>query len=148
MDTTYKSILPIVTPFWDIGKSFTTTICKNWHTIAFDTVLSTIWPNSATYIHLHTPTHINTSTVATLFSLPLKTPHNGSWWYWQHDGTPQQTVKINTHSTTDQHGSCHTGYLRISVYLFNGSLFWFNNIFFSNLCHCMVFSISEFPANI
>ena len=39
-------------------------------------------------------------------------------------------------------------YLRTSVYLFNGSLFWSNNIFLNDLCHYMVFSISEFTANI
>ena len=61
-------------------------------------------PNSATYIHLHTPTHGNTSTAATLFfSLSPTTPHNRSWWYWQHDGTAQQAMKINTHPTTVQH---------------------------------------------
>ena len=72
-------------------------------------------PNSATYIHLYTPTHRNTPTVATLFfSLPLITPHNGSWWYWQHDGTPQQALKINTHPTTAQQTNLHPVTLVIS----------------------------------
>ena len=38
------NILPILTPHSDIGKQFTATIHKNWHTIANDTTLSTIWP--------------------------------------------------------------------------------------------------------
>ena len=61
-------------------------------------------PNSATYIYLHTSTHRNIPTVASLFfSLPLTTPQNGSWWHWQYDGTARQAVKINTHPTTAQH---------------------------------------------
>ena len=38
-------ILPIVTPFSDIGKLLTAIIHKNWHNIANDTTLSTIWPS-------------------------------------------------------------------------------------------------------
>ena len=38
------NILSIVTPFSDIGRLFTATIHKNWHT-ASDTTLSTIWPS-------------------------------------------------------------------------------------------------------
>ena len=108
-------------------------------------------PDSATYIHLHTPIHGNTPIVATLFfSLPLTTLSNGSWWYWQHNGDPQQAMKINTHPTTAQ----HTNVLPVtlvfseSVYLFTGSLLWSNNIFLNDPYHYMVFSISEFPANI
>ena len=87
METTYENILPIVNSFSDIEKPFTTTIYKNWHTIASDTT-PTIWPSKPlstytkpshsqpscllhtntwltttqflTYIHLHTPTHRNT----------------------------------------------------------------------------------------
>ena len=43
---------------------------------------------------------------------------------------------------------CRAGYFRISVYLFNGSLFWSNNIFLNDLCHYMLFSINKFAANI
>ena len=39
------NILPIITPFSDTGKLFMATIHKNWHTIASDTTLSTIWPS-------------------------------------------------------------------------------------------------------
>ena len=54
--------------------------------------------------YLHTPTHGNTPTIATLFfSLHLTTPQNGSWWYLQHDETPQKAMKINTHPRTAQH---------------------------------------------
>ena len=61
-------------------------------------------PNSATCIHLRPPTSRNITTVATLFfSLPLTTPRSGSWWYWKHDGTPQQAMKINTHAKTAQY---------------------------------------------
>ena len=38
------NILPIVTPSSDIGKLFPGIIHKNWHTIANDTTLSTMWP--------------------------------------------------------------------------------------------------------
>ena len=41
---TETNILPIVTPFSDIGKLLTTTIHRNWHHLANDTTLSTIWP--------------------------------------------------------------------------------------------------------
>ena len=37
------NILPIVTPFSDIGKLLTTIIHRNWHNVANDTTLSTIW---------------------------------------------------------------------------------------------------------
>ena len=36
------NIFPIITPFFDIGKSFIATIHKNWHTIANDATLSAI----------------------------------------------------------------------------------------------------------
>ena len=45
METTYENIVPIVNPFSDIEKPFTTAIYKNWHTIASDTTPSTIWPS-------------------------------------------------------------------------------------------------------
>ena len=168
---------PHTKTYSDIGKSFTTTIYKEWHTIVCDTMLSTIWPSKPLSTNtrpshsqpsclLHTNTwlittqhltqpltytythpHTNTPTIATLyFYLPLTTLCIGSWLYWQH-----YAMKINLspkHNTTYQCAPCHTGYLRISVYLFNGSLFWSNNIFLNDLCHYMVFSISEFSANI
>ena len=43
--TPQTEILPIVAPFSDISKLFTATIHKNWHIIANDTTLSTIWPS-------------------------------------------------------------------------------------------------------
>ena len=39
-----KNILPVVTTLSDISKLFTATVHKNWHTIANDTIISTIWP--------------------------------------------------------------------------------------------------------
>ena len=106
-------------------------------------------PNSATYIHLHTPTRRSTLIVATLFfSLPLTASGNGSWWCWQHDGTSYEDQRSSNNITTYQCAPCPAGYFRISVYLFNGSLFWFNNIFLNDLCHYMPFSINKFPANI
>ena len=39
------NILPIVTLFSNTSKLFMATIHKNWHTIANDTTLSTIWPS-------------------------------------------------------------------------------------------------------
>ena len=42
---TEPDIVPIVTPFSDISKSFTNTIHKNWHAIATDTILYNIWPS-------------------------------------------------------------------------------------------------------
>ena len=41
---TETNILPIVTPFSGIGKVLTATIHRNWHHIANDTTLSTVWP--------------------------------------------------------------------------------------------------------
>ena len=41
---TETNILPIITPFSDIGKQLTVIIHRNWHVIANDTTLSTIWP--------------------------------------------------------------------------------------------------------
>ena len=115
MDTTYKNILPIVTPFSDMGnhlrpphKRSDTKLSVTPHFLLSDHLNlflhhNTI-PKSVTDIHLHTPTHGNTPIIATLFfSLPLTTPRNGSWWYWHHDGTPQQAMKINTQTTTAQH---------------------------------------------
>ena len=40
---TETNILPIVTPFSDIGKLLTATIHRNCHNVANDTILSTIW---------------------------------------------------------------------------------------------------------
>ena len=82
-------------------------------------------------------------------SYSLTAPLYWSWWYREHDGTPQHAMKINTSpndSTTYQHAHPHADNFEISVYVFIGSLFdvWFLNF----LCHCMVFSLDEFPANI
>ena len=164
-----------------IAKSFTTTIYKNWHTIACDTILSTIWPskplstykkpshsqpftphkhmahhntipNSATYIHLHnthTQKHIHPS-----YTILLPPPNNSAQWIlvilttWWNSATSCEDQHSPNNSTTYQCAPCHAGFLRISVYLFNGSLFWSNNIFLNDLYHYMLFSISEFPANI
>ena len=45
--TTHRetNILPIITPFSNIGKSFAATIHKHWHITANDATLSTIWPS-------------------------------------------------------------------------------------------------------
>ena len=40
---TETSILPIITPFSDMGKQFTAIIHRNWHIVANDTTLFTIW---------------------------------------------------------------------------------------------------------
>ena len=67
------------------------------------------------------------------------------------DGTAQHAMKINTspnNSIRYQRAPCHADYFGISVYLFNGNLFWSNNIFLNDLCHYMVLSIGEFPGNI
>ena len=42
---TQTNILPIITPFSDIGKQLTAIIHKNWQIVANDTTLSTIWPS-------------------------------------------------------------------------------------------------------
>ena len=67
---------------------------------------------------------------------------------WWNSTTSFEDQHSPNNSTTDQLAPCHTGYLRISVYLFNGRLFWSNSIFLNDLYHYLVFSISEFPANI
>ena len=46
---TITNILAVVTSISDIGKLFTATIHKNWHTVASDTTLSTIWPSKPLY---------------------------------------------------------------------------------------------------
>ena len=68
-----------------------------------------------------------------------------TWWNSTKSYEDQHSPSNNI---TYQHAPCHAGYLRISVYLFNGSLFWSNNILHNNLCHYVVFSTSEFPANV
>ena len=42
---TETNILPIITPFSDMGKQLTAIIHRNWHIVANDTTLSTIWPS-------------------------------------------------------------------------------------------------------
>ena len=42
---TLTKVLPIITPFSDIGKLFTATLHRNWQTIAIDTTLATISPS-------------------------------------------------------------------------------------------------------
>ena len=42
---TETNILHIITPFSDIGKQLTAIIHRNWHIVANDTTLSTIWPS-------------------------------------------------------------------------------------------------------
>ena len=68
-----------------------------------------------------------------------------TWWNSTKSYEDQHSPSNNI---TYQHAPCHAGYLRISVYLFNESWFWSNNIFLNDLCHYVAFSISEFPANI
>ena len=40
---THTNILPIMTPFSDMSKQLTAIIYRNWHIVANDTTLSTIW---------------------------------------------------------------------------------------------------------
>ena len=42
---TETNILPIITPFSDIGKQLTAIIQRNQHIVENDTTLSTIWPS-------------------------------------------------------------------------------------------------------
>ena len=107
-------------------------------------------PNSATYIHLHTPTHGNTSTKATLFF--SFSPNNSTQWisvilktWWN-----STTCYEDQHITQQQHNipTCSLSCWLFQNLSLNGSLFWSNNIFFNDLCHYIVFSIGEFPANI
>ena len=43
---TETNILPIITPFSDMGKQLTAIIHRNWHIVPNNTTLSTIWPFS------------------------------------------------------------------------------------------------------
>ena len=113
-----------------------------YKTITFTTILFTphkhmvhhnTIPNSATYIHLHTPTPGNTSTVVTLFfSLPLTTQCSESWWYWQHDGTPQKAMKINTHPTTAQ----HTNMLPVMLVISESQFTFLMEVYFDPIIYC------------
>ena len=67
---------------------------------------------------------------------------------WWNSITSYEDQHSPNNNATYQPAPCHAGCLRISVYLFNGSLFWSNNLFLNDLCHYMVFSISELPTNI
>ena len=108
---------------------------------AFITILSTL--------HKHVADH-NTILLATLFlSFP---PDNSNqlilavviaWWN-------STTCYEDQHITHKQLNSAHShvDYFGISVYVFNGSLFHSNDIFFYDLGHYMVFSLDEFLANI
>ena len=122
---------------------------------AFITILSTLHkhmtdhntiPNTAIHIYLQA----NTFIVATLFlSFP---PSNSNqlilamvipWW--------NSTICIeDQHITQKQLNGAHSpvDYFGISVYVFNGSLFHSNDIFFYDLGHYMVFSLGEFLTNI
>ena len=42
---TETNILSIINPFSDMGKQLTAIIHRNWHIVANDTTLSTIWPS-------------------------------------------------------------------------------------------------------
>ena len=42
---TETNIVQIITPFPDMGKQLTAIIHRNWHIVANDTTLSTIWPS-------------------------------------------------------------------------------------------------------
>ena len=102
-----------------------------------------------TYIYPHTQKHTHLS-----YTIPLPPPNNSTQWIfvilttWWNSTTSYEEQHSPNNSTTYQRAPCHTGYLRISVYLFNGCLFWPSNVFLNDLCHYMVFSISEFPANV
>ena len=49
---TVKNILPIVTPFSDMCKLLTSIIHRNWHHIANEATLSTIWPSKPLSAHI------------------------------------------------------------------------------------------------
>ena len=88
------------------------------------------------------------------YTILLPAPNNSTHWIlvilktWWNSTASYEDQHSRKNSTIYQCAPCHTGYLRISANLFNGSLFWSNNIFLNDLCYYMVFSISEFPANI
>ena len=105
--------------------------------------------------YLHTPTYTHTwKHNHCSYTILPPPPNNLMKWIlvilttWWNSTTSHEDQHSPNNSTTHEHAPCHAGYLRISVYLFNGSLLWSNNIFLNDLYHYMVFSISEFPANI
>ena len=132
--------------------SITTFFLGTWHS---QTPLSTPckhmahhrMPKSATYIHLHTPTHANRSYTILLF--PITAPPYRSCWCSQYDGTLQHNMKINTSPNdirTYQLSHSDAVYLGILVHVLNRSLCGPNNILFNVLCHFIVFFLCEFPA--
>ena len=79
-------------------------------------------PNTTTPIHLHMYPHKKTHPLWLHYSspFPLTTPPNWCGWCWQHDGTPQYLMKINTSpndNTTYQHAHFHADYFGISKFL-------------------------------
>ena len=107
--------------------------------------------HSSCLSYLHTPIHRNTHRSYTILLPPS---NNLMQWIlvilttWWNSTTSYEDQHSPNNSTTFERALCLAGYLRISVYHFNGSLLWSNNIFLNDLYHYMVFSISEFPANI
>ena len=108
-----------------------------------------------TQLYLHTPTYTHTwKHTHCSYTIFLPPPKNSMHWIlvilttWWNSTASYEDQHSPDNSTTYQHAPCHAGYLRISVYLLNGSLVWSSNIFLNDLCHYMVFSISEFPVNI
>ena len=188
MVTKYENILPIVTPFLGIHKSITTTIYKNWHTIASDTTPSSIWlskPSSTytkpshsqpscslhtntwltktqlrtqiltsklSYLHTTTYTHTQRHTHRN-YTILLSPPNNSTQWTlvilttWWNSTTSYEDQRSSNNSR-------HTNMLPVtlviseSLFTFLMEVYFDPLIFLNDLCHYMVFSIIEFPANI
>ena len=118
-------------------------------------------PNTTTDIHPHTPiqthpqwySHNYIPTVVTLPPPPfsLSDIPNSSWYYGQHHGTSRHSMKIkispNYYETPIRWLLCSL-FRKLSQTLFITNLFGSNNIFLYNLCHHIVFSLWDVPANI
>ena len=102
------------------------------------------------YLHTPTSTHKQKYTHCS-YTIILPPPNNSTQWIlvilaiWWNSTTSYEDQHSPKNSTIYQFAPCHTGYLRISVYLFNGSLFWSSNIFLNDLCHYMVIFTPSLP---
>ena len=79
------NILPIITPFSDIGKQLTAIIHRNWEIVANDTTLSTIWPSKP----------LSAYTKSTVFITTLLTLHKHMV---PHSKTPRTTTHTHPHT--------------------------------------------------
>ena len=82
---TETNILPIITPFSDIGKQLTAIIHRNWEIVANDTTLSTIWPSKP----------LSAYTKSTVFITTLLTLHTHMV---PHSKTPRTTTHTHPHT--------------------------------------------------